>query len=812
MERIIYTRCKPGYSLNGEIRNEAGYAVAAMSPGLKNMPGRDLVFEAGALQHFNPMIDFHTDYVDYYTYLRPEQGLPMLLKTHKRTEEEINASSVHSAVYTADCLLGKFPCKPSALLGEYGIFDAEKTPIDDYYNDSAKRVLEPPQESLLKGVSCDRMQLRSFIDDGRHECVIRAAAHVMKLRSNHSEEKRMLLILDSEKNVRKWIQAICEYLPVDMTTEITFCTNLRGVDDPHKTYYYVDEATGYMANAVTNSRIKATGRRWVDIAGADPETNLACKSLRADSYPAEYVVIDGREKRLVNRPEVSRLFLEFLNGRMESISQFYEWLARYKVDLHKSDLEEIYTSVYKISRLDRDSNPEELTTAANLLKTSYPEVYSAVLENLFQSPALAGYMNNSGSGRRSSAIFTAVSLLNDHIANHGDALKHEPTIACVQAVSMLLLGSYPLYQQVLQNIEIEKKLISAIIAGQCKALQGDPINANKLIAFLIDNGIDAALICELAGNRKIACDLAETALARLVNTQGNKPWIDALFIRYLAKIEGRGRAYYMAAVKQAKDVKEIEDILKNAAHYVNGNREMAEIVSTANLRIEMSDSPDNISLAETVSAMGAQCGAITDRACAVILMASLITDIWNHKNHIFQESVRAWHDVAKTKIGIQFMKAAAENADIPEIALMGAALFIHRNDEESLSYYSRLAKDICRETVRKKGLGLATMIALHACADTHEACNGISPDIMGKLENPKICMGVQRLYKACMETMAGFRISAEASGEIKGRSWYRYGSKIALQTEEALNKRNHVRRGRQHPKAGISLLHGFRGK
>lgn len=300
---IIYTRGCPRIGFTGDIQNAEGYGIVYISKDILDDTSKiDQLFLTKILQMTNSSEDGRNGKagrdVHSVVYTVPPSGSPVMSCIHYRNAQEAESSKIHNRpVFLNDMIIGEFDQYPCSLLGA-SCFVAEKTPIDDYYREEPIPMGEPIDS---QDINCDdelRYRAMEFAKNGRADVIRAAVWFLIQQLSLPESERKMIVIRDSEPNLRLWIAAITYSMPVTFSREISFNTNATEFNNLQKDLQYCIQKSTQKFERNFNIQNPNLGRRnFALIVGADPEwrgseaTNLVKAMM-------PYVVIDAKTNRI----------------------------------------------------------------------------------------------------------------------------------------------------------------------------------------------------------------------------------------------------------------------------------------------------------------------------------------------------------------------------------------------------------------------------------------------------------------------------------------------------------------------------------
>lgn len=296
---IIYTRGCPRIGFAGDVQNAEGYGIVYISKDIpENSSKIDQLFLTKILQMTNSSEDERAGKagrdVHSVLYTVPPTGSPVMSCIHYRNAQEAESSKVHNRpVFLNDMIIGEFDQYPCSLLGA-SCFEAEKTPIDDYYREEPLPMGEPIDAQDVNLDDELRSRAIEFAKNGRADVVRAAVWFLIQQLSVPESERKIIVIRDSEPNLRLWIAAITYSMPVAFSRDISFNTNATEFNNLQKDLQYcVQKSTQRFERNFNIQNPNLERRNFALIVGADPEwrgseaTNLVKAMM-------PYVVIDAK--------------------------------------------------------------------------------------------------------------------------------------------------------------------------------------------------------------------------------------------------------------------------------------------------------------------------------------------------------------------------------------------------------------------------------------------------------------------------------------------------------------------------------------
>lgn len=291
--RIVYTRRQTGYTLDGAPDLKGGHGIFSISSNAASSEkDKDFVDDIIKLRRIGA-----NEEGTEYSYVIPGTGSPMLGKYRNRTVQEEEAAAKVANVdargtFIMEWLVG-VPQKYSFEYFDSPFFAADSLPIAEYYkNEPVPMESGIPADTVPAGPMTRKMVM-DFANNGRANAVRQAVAVLLEQLSRPEAERKMIVIRDSEANVRMWIAAILYSFPVSLANKISYDTRRINFNNEPSTCYYVMKATNKYVR-MRNLQDPNQERRFYSlIAGAEP-SDSSCSSLNNPMPNRPYLVIDGR--------------------------------------------------------------------------------------------------------------------------------------------------------------------------------------------------------------------------------------------------------------------------------------------------------------------------------------------------------------------------------------------------------------------------------------------------------------------------------------------------------------------------------------
>ncbi len=340
---IIYTRRSCGTGLDGKISE--GLGIFSMTQNvMDDTHDNDLINKVLDAKRM-PDDLLETEYI----YFVPPYGAPMLGKYRNRTREECEAAEKAGVdsrmVHISEWITGTLEQYPFEYI-DSPYFSADREPMAFYYPKETCPIGAPvPAEEVPTGYT-DRQAVMQFAADRREDAVRSGVAFLLQQFALPPEQRKFLVIRDTEPNVRKWIAAICYSFPVAAAREISFETRMPNINQDTSTTYYVTKNTQKFVRIRNVQDPNQARRCFVMIAGADPQDRTCSNS--ANPMPnSPYAVIDGesRKARFTVDELAGKAYLRNLVSQDKTIENFCRFLDQMKdirLDASLCDLFDAY--------------------------------------------------------------------------------------------------------------------------------------------------------------------------------------------------------------------------------------------------------------------------------------------------------------------------------------------------------------------------------------------------------------------------------------------------------------------------------------
>lgn len=360
--RIVYTRCRTSRDLHGvpvSMPANGGEGVYTVSADVAACPAesRDDHFVESFLNPMRNQSCVPDALFDSYVYLAPPIGKRMLGRIHPRTAEECSAASAVRVdsrwPVIQEWLVGDFDDRCPAMMMGSPAFTAADQPIAAYYNPQQPPMAQPVDGQSVPDGPITREVLDAFVSEHGAMIVADAAMFLLRQAALPPQDRRTLLILDTEANARLWIAAITSRLPLPLARSISFTTSYQKQSMPLR--YAWDTQTERCApfrpvqpgdNAYLMTRCS------YDIAcvnpALDPDPAFTCPPPYA-----EFVVLDGGKNTLADEPlPRSHPFLLALAAGGTELERFYAYVAQMTACPLDVGLAQYYAPVMRLEEDD----------------------------------------------------------------------------------------------------------------------------------------------------------------------------------------------------------------------------------------------------------------------------------------------------------------------------------------------------------------------------------------------------------------------------------------------------------------------------
>lgn len=302
---LIYTRAGPAYDWKGmPLPSNDGYAVYQLTQGLFDGTSSEMLdfFREKAVQSYRYNMN-GCPAESYYAYTAAPKGdMALLGRFTPRTREECDAAEeagVDSrASHVAQFLAGCFERHPYLLM-DSPFYTAHQRPIAAFYG----KTCAPRPPMMDAGTVPDGPirpnMIQAFLQDDRQEAVQLAVSKLLEQNDLPPGERKMMIIQDSEPNVRLWISAITSVLPLHVARKISFCTCARELTRAATFYSYALDKHSRAYSRINNLQDQNAERHMLyDLAGCVPgdRSNSTLPKVIPSSMPL--LLIDGAEKRV----------------------------------------------------------------------------------------------------------------------------------------------------------------------------------------------------------------------------------------------------------------------------------------------------------------------------------------------------------------------------------------------------------------------------------------------------------------------------------------------------------------------------------
>ncbi len=306
---MVYTRCGPGYTIRGEaLPQNNGYAVFSISRGLfdrlsdgdakfaDNVIAKQFVWALGCPEKYScswlrlPK-DGRAVFTDLYAYTEEDQA---------NSSKTSNTRGSHVAQMLVADGMDRYPFE---LMGSPWFEPRQKSSTDIFYPDACTPRPDPIPQSSVPSGPVTAAAARAFAA-GRMHLVQAGVVWLMQQMRKSPEERKPLLILDTESNIRLWIAAITSCFPVSLACGLTFHTMREGLSHPAKAgFYAVSRASGeYMAGFDIQNENQVVHPLAVMLGCSVNETDSASR-VAAMPESSGYCVLNGRDGTIRPQPD-----------------------------------------------------------------------------------------------------------------------------------------------------------------------------------------------------------------------------------------------------------------------------------------------------------------------------------------------------------------------------------------------------------------------------------------------------------------------------------------------------------------------------
>lgn len=303
----IFTRCKFPYSSFSRNANSIAYTsgigIFSMTTNFLSEE-KDELFQDRVFRIPNCSDPSHNLIVQSFQYLTPDVGTPMIGCIRLRSKEETDEAKATSAQsksfelndrssYIGEWYTGNFSVYACDLMNAL-IWNAQSKPISHFYLGDNPEPLENPIDPQTIECKARCADFANFIDDGRKEALAHIIAWLMTQFDLQVEERKTLILRDTEENMRLWVSAIMHCLPMNAANQISFNTSMDCSEGENGIRYPVSASTHlFTENSVDTNTIP---RPYYMVAGATVGTPAGDSSGSIPIYPVSPMVIKDAKK------------------------------------------------------------------------------------------------------------------------------------------------------------------------------------------------------------------------------------------------------------------------------------------------------------------------------------------------------------------------------------------------------------------------------------------------------------------------------------------------------------------------------------
>lgn len=350
LQQIIHTRCSPKMTIQGTPDPGEGFGIFSLSQGLLQQE-RDTILQGKLLSLVNSEVSERTQGpITSFSYHAPAVGEPMLTIKWLRPYNPDDQSTTRKRPGTAvtQMYIGALQDYPCRWFQEQAWDALQKSEADYYQGFSARIPFLPPVPAQPPKGGITWKQARDFVGAGRGEVLSQAMAFLLSQAKLPEQERRFLVIVAKEEEVRLWVAAIGYCLPLPTALRLSFNTRLVEFDSSGCQYNY-DPSSRLAESAVSMSQ---PHRFFAEVVGVDPATKSTLKAARPGSL---YVVLVADQMRLDPPPEptADRPYLRAVKAFDQRLLRFTQVFSRMQ-PLPLS--EELFTCFETLDYADKPEN------------------------------------------------------------------------------------------------------------------------------------------------------------------------------------------------------------------------------------------------------------------------------------------------------------------------------------------------------------------------------------------------------------------------------------------------------------------------
>lgn len=292
---IVYTRRACGFNIEGKTVYKSGHGIHSLTSNLLE-GDRDVDLINHVLDCSKPPAK---EIKPKYVYFVPTVGMPMLGKIRNRNEAEMEEAAKKGidarGTFFSEWITGEFIKYPFEYF-DSPFFVADLKPVEEYYQEDPAPLETPLPAEMVENGNIKREKIMEFAADRREHAIQAAVCELLQQIEKPENERKFLVIRDTEENVRKWIAAIVYAFPIAAAREISFDTRMLNLNEDSKSSYAVQKSTGRFIRQKNIQDPNQENRFYAMIAGADPKDSSVSKTANPMTN-APYFVIDGETKQ-----------------------------------------------------------------------------------------------------------------------------------------------------------------------------------------------------------------------------------------------------------------------------------------------------------------------------------------------------------------------------------------------------------------------------------------------------------------------------------------------------------------------------------
>lgn len=901
---IVYTRCSPCRTLNGDVEKRQGFGIHIISSDLVDKTKvRDVEFQNEIIPMFNTSDPADKRFIDSYVYIVPPAGDAMMAKIHARTPAEMEAAvGVDSRFnHVNEWLVGHFDRYPIELV-DSEFWKAADEPVASYYAEDIPPLEDPiPAENIQLG-PLSRQAALDFANDSRVEAVKAAVWMILKQFDMPAHERKFLVIRDSEPNVRLWIAAITYSLPQQLALKIGFNTNMAKLNDDNLTYYFIQKSTGQYVRTRNLQDPNMEKRCHVMIAGADPDDRKASKT--ANPMPtAPYMVIDGERKQAKFEVDglVKRAYLEHLVERDADIVNFcnhatelvdlplgtrlcdlYEaqrilenesqWnyasviksishlephftaqscLLQFVLDrlcnegrylssfaaedernhlvllnllaklIRKHSLSAFDEQIVRIScdyvsgMLNTGKEAARIDTYLKEIKNLNATFYKGIIEELVGNQKLSAVHEHSILNGTADFSAKLLDLINDYLISHGQRWNSIFTSPCysrlINPIMQKAVADEGLSAKFLTTMAGDAKAIDMFIALGSTMAGGNESQRIRWWKTMLANNIPASQLCTLIDEKRIGEGDIESILCIQIKAKGCTEEIRGLFNKYLAKIPGRGTAFYSEWIRSAlssqQRIQSLNRALGDIAANSNHAHLLQNILTQLDAELRFVDDKENQEFAQLIMGYATRVRVVCPNTMLWLYINAICSVKISRRDrdglagaYLAANAGAYVHQASRSYMSSpmakQYTAKLVEHSEEPAAHLIAMLAIDYPDASTAKEIFEEYATVLCTSSIKHRSLALASLVYLADCLNNGEYLKDPVDQLLPKFDHAVMKSKMEYLRQLCIQALSEIKTDG-VSEKLVANAEKAYGQRTAnnldsiFQIAQSTYQKNH---------------------